>query len=355
MSVVMPAPPNCAFASDNAAGAHPAVIDSIIRANAGHALAYGDDDETRSCERRFNELFDRDVTTLLTFNGTGGNITALTAIVRPADAIICTDWAHINVDETGAPERIVGAKLIDVVSPDGKLTPAAIEAQEHLLGDQHHVQPAVVSITQSTELGTIYSAAEVAAICDSAHRLGMRVHMDGARIANAVAASGNTVEALRALTIDAGVDVITFGGTKNGMIGGEAVVFLNSQLGDRAKFVRKSVTQLPSKMRFIAAQFNALLHDNLWLDLATHANTMASLLWDRTKSISGVSFDMPPIVNSLFPVLPHEAIQPLREWCFFWDWDPSRDQVRWMTAWDTTEVDVERFVAGVSKILATCN
>jgi threonine aldolase len=355
MSVVMPAPPNCAFASDNAAGAHPAVIDSIIRANAGHALAYGDDDETRTCERRFNELFGADVTTLLTFNGTGGNITALTALVRPADAIICTDWAHINVDETGAPERIVGAKLIDVASPDGKLTPAAIAAQEHLLGDQHHVQPAVVSITQSTELGSIYSAAEVAAICDSAHRLGMRVHMDGARIANAVAACGGTVEALRSLTIDAGVDVLTFGGTKNGMVGGEAVVFLNSQLGDRAKFVRKSVTQLPSKMRFIAAQFNALLHDNLWLDLAAHANTMASLLWDRTKSISGVTFDRPPIVNSLFPVLPHEAIQPLRDWCFFWDWDPARDQVRWMTAWDTTEDDIERFAAGVSKILATCN
>ena len=351
----MPEPPRCAFASDNAAGAHPAVIEAITRANTGHALAYGDDDETRACEQRFRELFDRDVTTLLTFNGTGANVAALASLVHPGESIICADWAHINVDETGAPERIVGAKLLDLPTPDGKLVPAQVAGQAHVLGDQHHAQPGVVSITQSTELGTVYSPDEVAAICETAHRFGMRVHMDGARIANAVAAYGGTVEVLRSMTIDAGVDVITFGGTKNGMLGGEALIFLTPSLGERARFIRKSVAQLPSKMRFIAAQFNALLDDNLWLDSATHSNAMASLLYERTITIHGVGHSNRPLVNSVFPSLPRSAIEPLRDWCFFWDWDTSRDQVRWMTAWDTTADDVERFVEGVTQILATCN
>jgi threonine aldolase len=355
MSIVMPERPRCAFASDNAAGAHPAVIEAIVRANAGHALAYGDDNETRVCEQRFRELFGRDVITLLTFNGTGANVTALASLVRPAESVICADWAHINVDETGAPERIVGAKLLDLATPDGKLVPAQIEDQTHALGDQHHAQPGVVSITQSTELGTAYSPDEVAGICETAHRFGMRVHMDGARIANAVAAFGGTDDVLRSMTVDAGVDVITFGGTKNGILGGEALIFLTPELGERSRFIRKSVTQLPSKMRFIAAQFNALLDNNLWVDLATHSNAMAKLLYEQTDAIQGVEHPGPPLVNSVFPLLPPSAIQPLRDWCFFWDWDADRGQVRWMTAWDTTEDDVARFAAGVTRILATCN
>ena len=208
---------------------------------------------------RFGELFGRDVTTLLTFNGTGANVLALTAIARPGDAAICSEWAHVNVDETGAPERIAGIKLIDVAVPDGKLTTEHVDHHAHALGDFHHAQPAIVSITQSTELGTVYTVDEIAALCDAAHRHGMRVHMDGARIANAVAAAGGGVAALRAMTTEAGVDVMTFGGTKNGMLGGEAVVFLDPSLGARGQYVRKTVTQLPSKMRFVAAQFNALL------------------------------------------------------------------------------------------------
>ena len=270
----LPPPPGRSFASDNAAGAHPAVLEAVARANEGHALAYGEDRWTRECEGAFNELFG-DVTTLLTFNGTGANVLALACLLGPAEAVVCTDWAHVATDETGAPERILGAKLIDLPSVDGKLRPEQVSGLAHLLGVPHHAQPGVVSITQSTELGTVYSPDEVAAICDAAHRLGMTVHIDGARIANATAALGGDVAALRSFTVDAGVDVVTFGGTKNGLLGGEAVVFLRPELARRARYVRKQVTQLPSKMRFVAAQFLALLAEDRWLQLAAHSNAMA--------------------------------------------------------------------------------
>ncbi|MGZ6961798.1 MAG: threonine aldolase family protein [Ilumatobacteraceae bacterium] len=207
-------------------------------------------------------------------------------------------------------------------------------------------------MTQSTELGTVYTAEEVAAICDAAHRLGMVVHMDGARLANATAALGGTIAALRSFTVDAGVDVLCFGGTKAGAIGGEAVVYLNPALATRAKFVRKQVNQLPSKMRFVAAQFNALLEGNLWIDLAAHANSMSVHLWELTSSVPAVVHAARPAVNSVFPILPQEAIGPLQEWCFFWDWDVTRSQVRWMTAWDTTLDDVDQFARGVRHLLA---
>ena len=227
-----------------------------------------------TCEGAFRDLFG-DVTTLLTFNGTGANVLALATLLGPVDAVVCTDGAHIAYDEAGASERILGAKLIDLPTPDGKLRPEQIDEVSHLLGSPHHAQPAVVSITQSSELGTVYTADEVAAICDTAHRMGMSVHIDGARIANAAAALGGTEAALRSFTVDAGVDVLTFGGTKNGLLGGEAVVFLRPDLALRAEYLRKQVTQLASKMRFVAAQFLAVLADGLWLQLAGHANAMA--------------------------------------------------------------------------------
>ena len=344
----LPPAPARSFASDNFAGAHPAVLEAIARANHGHAAAYGDDPWTRECEGRFRELFGADVTTLLTFNGTGSNVLALANLLGPAEAVVCTEWAHIAVDETGAPERILGAKLIDVPAAGAKLTPAHVEAQAHLLGSPHHAQPAVVSITQSTELGTVYTVDEVAAVCDAAHRLGMTVHMDGARIANATVALGGDVAALRAQTVDAGVDVLSFGGTKNGLVGGEAVVFLRPELARRAVFIRKQVTQLPSKMRFVAAQFLALLDDGLWLRSAAHANAMAAELHRAVTPIRGIDAGAAPAVNSVFPVLPPELVEPLRDWCFFWDWDVARHQVRWMTSWDTTDDDVARFAAGVA-------
>lgn len=348
----LPPPPRCAFASDNAAPAHPAVLEAVARANAGHALAYGADDETATCEQHFRELFGRpDLVTRLTFNGTGANVAALATMLGnlrgPHHAVVCTSWAHIDADETGAPERVLGTKLIDLPSPDAKLNPEQLAELGHLQGVQHHVQPGVVSITQSTELGSVYTADEVAALCEQAHRMGMLVHLDGARIANATAALGGTVAALRSFTVDAGVDVVSFGGTKNGLLGAEAVVFLSPDVAVGSEYVRKQVTQLPSKMRYLAAQFNAVLADGLWLELAGQSNAMATELHVRTADIPGVDVGAPPQVNSLFPVLPAEMVEPLRDWCFFWDWDVSRGQVRWMTSWDTTLDDVETFAAGV--------
>ncbi len=348
----MPTAPTRAFASDNAAGAHPQVLEALVAANDGHALAYGSDKWTEEAEGRFRDLFGPTSQVFLVWNGTGANVMALATMVHPADCVVCTEWAHIAVDEAGAPERALGAKLLTLPAPTAKLVPEQLEGLAHFQGVQHHAQPAVVSITQSTELGTLYTADEVAAICDTAHRMGMVVHLDGARIANATAALGGTLAALRSFTIDAGVDVVSFGGTKAGLVGGEAVVYLNPALAQRAKFVRKMVNQLPSKMRFVAAQFNALLADDLWIQGASHANEMAIRLYAAAREIPGVSFDNAPQVNSLFAVIPAEAIAPLRDWCFFWEWDVSRNQVRWMTAWDTSQDDVDRFAAGVRHLLS---
>jgi threonine aldolase len=347
--VTLPPPPLRSFASDNAAGAHPAVLDAVARANEGHVLAYGEDRWTKSCEDAFRDLFG-DVTTLLTFNGTGANVLSLATLLGPAEAVVCGASSHVAVDETGAPERILGVKLIDLPTADGKLRPEQIAELGHLLGNPHHAQPGVVSITQSTELGTVYQPAEVEAICETAHSMGLTVHMDGARIANATAALGSDEAALRSFTIDAGVDVISFGGTKNGLLGGEAVIYLRPELARRAHYLRKQVTQLPSKMRFVAAQFLAVLADGLWLELAGHANSMASRLYEATRGLDDVELDAPPEVNSVFPRLPREVIEPLRDWCFFWDWDIAQSQVRWMTAWDTTTEDVDTFARGVGEL-----
>ncbi|MCU1396300.1 MAG: L-threonine aldolase [Ilumatobacteraceae bacterium] len=348
--ISLPAPAR-AFASDNAAGVHPSVMDALVEANAGHALAYGDDPWTAATNAHMRELFGPSAETFLVWNGTGANIVGLATLLGPAQAVICTNWAHINVDETGAPERILGAKLIDLDCPDGKLVPAQIEDQAHALGDMHHAQPGVVSITQSTELGTVYTIDEIAAIGEAAHRLGMAFHLDGARLANAVAAAGGGASTLRAMTVDAGVDVLSFGATKNGMMYGEAVVCLTERAARVAPFVRKQTTQLPSKMRYVAAQLNALLHDELWLTLASQSNTMTTRLYEATRDIPGVVYDAAPAVNAVFPHLPPEAIRELQEWCFFWDWNPAANQVRWMTAWDTTADDVDAFAAGVRQCL----
>jgi threonine aldolase len=349
--VQLPPAPACAFASDNAAGAHPLVLEALAHANSGHALAYGADRWTEVCEAQFRELFGPASSSMLVWNGTGANVLALAALIRPADCVVCSEWAHIAVDETGAPERILGAKLLTLPSSDGKLVPEQLDQLRHLQGVQHHAQPGIVSITQSTELGSVYTADDIAALCDRAHAMGMKVHLDGARIANATAALGGTVDVLRSFTVDAGVDVVSFGATKAGAAFGEVVVFLDPALAERAVYLRKQVTQLPSKMRFVAAQMSALVEDDLWIRLARHANAMARRLYDATVGLPGVRYDAPPMVNSVFPMLPPAVIEPLRDWCFFWDWDPPRHQVRWMTAWDTTADDVDRFAAGVAAVL----
>ena len=350
--IEFPPAPDRAFASDNAAGAHRSVIDAVVAANDGHALAYGADAHTDECAHRFDDLFGVDVVTRICFNGTGANVAALAtmmgALRGPHHAIVCTNWSHIAADETGAPERVLGTKLIELTSSDAKITPQMLATVGHLRGVQHHVQPGIVSITQPTELGTLYTAAEIASLCDTAHSMGMLVHLDGARIANATAALGADRAALRSFTVDAGVDAVSFGGTKNGALGAEAAIFLDPDLAAGSEYVRKQVTQLPSKMRYLSAQFNALLTDDLWISLGAHSNEMATRLHGLVADVPGIDIGPVPQVNSLFPCLPPEITEPLRDWCFFWDWDVSRHQVRWMTAWDTTPLDVERFAAGVA-------
>ena len=289
--VDLPTPPGVTFASDNAATVHPAVMDALAAANRGHAIAYGNDTYTEQLRGVMRERFGAPVEVLPVWGGTGANIVSLACLLRASDAVICTDSAHIHVDEAGAPERMAGAKLIAVPTPDGKLQPDQLEPYVHWLGDEHHPQAKVVSITQSTETGALYSLDEVAAIADAAHRHGMLLHVDGARIANAVAALGCE---LRAATIDAGVDVLSFGGTKNGMMYGEAVVFCRPELADNARAVRKQLAQLPSKARFISAQLLALLEGDLWLQLATHANAMAALLATKVAEVPGVQLVAPP-------------------------------------------------------------
>src|SRR5919202_3677493 len=263
------------FASDNNAGVHPRVWDALRAADRGHAVAYGDDVYTETAVRLFRERFGEAAEVFFVFGGTGANITALAALTRPHHAVVCAETAHINVDECGAPERFAGCKLLALATPSGKLRAEQVEPLLARAGDQHHVQPRVVSVSQATELGTVYTAEELRRLAEFAHARGMLLHVDGARLANAAAHTGAS---LRELTADAGVDVLSFGGTKNGMMYGEAVVFLDPRLAEGFKFVRKQAAQLPSKMRFVAAQFTALLAEDLWLQNASHANHMARLL-----------------------------------------------------------------------------
>jgi threonine aldolase len=337
------------FASDNASGVHPAVMDALVAANVDHALAYGDDAWTERATRRFREILGAPVEVCFVWGGTGANVVSLQSLLRPWSAVVCTANAHIAVDECGAPERFTGSKLLTFPSADGKLTPADVEAAQVGRGDEHHAQATVVSVTQSTECGTLYTVAELAAICETAHGFGMKVHLDGARLGNAVAALGCDV---RALTIDAGVDVVSFGGTKNGMMYGEAVVFCDPALGADAKFIRKQAAQLPSKMRFVAAEFEALLNEDLWIRNAAHANAMARELAAATRDIPGVELAREPVVNSVFVRLPREAIPRLQAESFFWMWDETVDEVRWMTSFDTTVADIDEFAATVRRVLA---
>ena len=309
-------------------------------------MAYGGDENTKHATKLFQELCDTDVDVLFTFNGTGSNIVALGSLLRSAESVLCSEWAHIHVDETGAPEHILGIKLQDVNSPDAKVTPAHIVAAASALGNVHHVQPGVVSITQATELGTVYSIDEIRAICETAQSYDMRVHLDGARIANATASLGGDPATFRALTFGAGVDAVSFGGTKNGMFGAEAVLLRRGVASDRSGFIRKQSTQLPSKMRYTAAQFVEALTDSFWIETASHANKMAKRLYDALAHIDSLQISS-PAVNSLYPILPVAVKERLQAWNFFWDWDVSRSQVRWMTSWDTSPEDVDAFAAGV--------
>jgi threonine aldolase len=346
----MPQAPQRLFASDNASGIHPEYLEAITTANSSHQLAYGSDSHTARATSLFQSLADADVEVLFTFGGTGANVLALGALLQRAESVVCSEWAHIAVDETGAPERLLGVKLQTLPAPHGKITPTQVVALLHTLGNVHHVQPGVVSISQPTEMGTLYSLSEIRELCSTAHSHGLRVHLDGARIGNAVAALGGDVTTFRNMTFAAGVDAVSFGGTKNGMWNAEAVLLRRDSNFSRARFLRKQFTQLPSKMRFASAQFARALDGNLWIETARHSNVMAERLFAATRR-HGVLQLVKPEVNSLFPTLPEPAKTALQEWSFFWDWDVSRSQVRWMTSWDTTEIDIAQFAAGVDAVL----
>ena len=349
--VDLPEAPSSFFASDNFSGTHPNYLNAITRANAGHVRAYGGDQHTVRATELFHELCGVDVEVLFTFGGTGSNVVALASLLGHAESVVCTNWSHIHVDETGAPEKFLGAKLQDVATDDAKVRPGHLDELAGALGNVHHVQPGVVSITQATELGGLYSAEEIRAVCERAHSYGMRVHLDGARIANAVAALGGDARTFRALTFDAGVDAVSFGGTKNGMLGAEAVLLRRGVASPRAAYLRKQATQLPSKQRYVSAQFVEALETGLWIETASHANAMAQRLYNALSDISSLQIS-PPAVNSLYPILPPAVKGALQDWNFFWDWDVSRSQVRWMTSWDTSEADVDAFAAGVRAALS---
>jgi threonine aldolase len=334
------------FASDNYAGAHPEVLAAVADANTEHAVSYGDDPWTARAEELLREHFGEQASSFLVFNGSAANVLSFRALCRPWESVICAAGAHINVDEGGAPERIAGVKLHALSSMDGKLTPDCIATQLHRTGDEHAVQPRVVSVTQSTELGTRYSPHELHALAHFAHERGLLLHVDGARLANAAAALDVS---LRAITTDVGVDVVSFGGTKNGLLLGEAVVFLTPGLDDGFSYLRKQTLQLASKGRFLAAQFVALLEGDLWLRGAAHANAMAQRLTAAVLEVPGVRITQPVQANGIFAILPPSATAQLqRDWRFY-TWDEETGEVRWMCSWDTTPEEVDAFAAAIAR------
>ena len=335
------------FASDNYASAHPAAVSAIVAANEGHAAAYGNDAWSARLSESFRKIFGEETEVFPVFNGTGANVVSLQAITRSYGAVLCSEWAHIHRDECGAPEKLAQTKLVLIPSSDAKVTVAGLESQMARVGDEHSVQPQAVSISQTTEFGTLYTPDEVRAICDWAHGHGLMVHMDGARIANAAAALGVSP---RAFTRDAGVDILSFGGTKNGMVFGDAVVVLNPRLAPGLKFIRKQSMQLASKMRFVAAQFVAMLEGDLYLESARHANRMASMLAGKLEKIPGVEFNQRPQANAIFASLPPGDWSKLREEFPFYFWREEKREARLMCSWDTTDDDVCAFIAALKRV-----
>jgi threonine aldolase len=315
------------------------VLAAIARVNVGHAFGYGHDEYTQRVESFVGSQFGQAARAYFVFNGTGANVLAIRAACRPWQAVICAETAHLNVDECGAPEYIGGVKLLTLPAEDGKLAPEMVAQRIVRLGDEHAVQPRLISISQSTELGTVYTAGETAALGEVAHAHGLLLHVDGARLSNAAAALDLS---LGDLTADAGVDVVSFGGTKNGLLGAEAVVLLNPEPAPDFAHVRKQSMQLASKMRFLAAQFDALFTDELWLRCARQANAMAARLAERCRDLPGLLITRPVESNAVFAILPDEAREALLEQFAFYVWDERIGEVRWMCSWDTTEEDVDR-------------
>lgn len=334
------------FASDNYAGVHPEIMAALANVNHGHQPAYGDDEVTERLQTAMQEHFGEQAQVFPVFNGTGANVVTLQAMARPWEAVVCAQSAHVHVDEGGAPEKVAGLKLWPIATTDGKLTADLIDTEAWGYGEVHRAQPTVLTVTQSTELGTLYSVSELAALVAHAKELGMRVHLDGARISNAAAALGVP---FRAFTTDIGVDAVSFGGTKIGAMGAEAVVVLNPDAVPGVPFLRKSAMQLASKMRFISAQLLALLTDDLWLRNATHANGMARRLQAAVTAIDDVTVTQAAQANAVFAILPPAVTERLQRDYRFYTWDDHTGEVRWMCSWDTTPEDVDAFAAAIAR------
>ena len=331
------------FASDNHAGVHPEVMEAIVAANDGHAASYGGDPWTARAVQCFREHFGPSAQVFPVFNGTAANVLCIETLTQPWQAVICARTAHLHVDECGAPER-AGRKLLIVDAPGGRLSPDIVEPLLVRIGDEHAVQPRVVSIAESTELGTVYTPDQIDALANWAHAHDLLLHVDGSRLANAAAALGVP---LRALTTDVGVDALSFGGTKNGAMGVEAVVLLRDDVGDGFRYRRKQAMQLASKMRYLSAQLDALLSGDLWRRNAEHANAMARRLADAVRDLPGVRITQPVEANAVFAILDPAVTQRLQADSPFYVWDEGTGEVRWMTAWDTVPEDVDEFAANI--------
>ncbi len=337
------------FASDNNAGVHPEIMKAMTAVNDGHTIAYGDDPYTASALRKIKQVFGENVNPYFVFIGTAANVLGLDAMTKPYHSIICAETSHIHEDECGAPERWTGCKLLSVETSDGKLTVEAIAKYVYGIGFEHHSQPRVISITQSTEMGTVYSIKEIREIAEYAHSNNMYLHMDGARISNAAAFLD---VGFKEFTRDAGVDVLSFGGTKNGLMYGEAILFFDTSLAEDFKFLRKQGMQLASKMRFISAQFERFLDEEIWLKNANHANRMAGILANEIDEIKRVKITQAVQSNAVFAIIPKEIIQDLQKEYFFYVWNEATGEVRWMCSFDTTEDDVTKFAAIIRKKLS---
>lgn len=329
------------FASDNNAGAHPEILRELESVNSGHVIGYGADKYTEKARELFREQLGPDAEVFFVFTGTAANVLGITAVSRSWNSIITAETAHLETDECGAPEKFTGCKVITVATPDGKITPQMISRHLHGFGFEHHAQPKVVSVTQSSEMGTVYTPYEIRELADYVHSFGLYLHMDGARIANAAVSLDLP---FRTFTTDAGVDVLSFGGTKNGLMTGEAVCFLKPGLSYDFKYIRKQGMQLASKMRFISAQYIAYFRNDLWKRCATHSNSMAQILAAKLHEISNITITQKVQSNGIFVIMPKEAAERVRRHYFFYPWNEMTSEYRLMTAWDTMEEDIEEFV-----------
>jgi len=332
------------FASDNTAGVHPLIMDEIRSANNGHTIGYGYDRFTEEAMALFKEQLGSETETFFVFTGTAANVLSLSGVTRSWNSVITASTAHLEQDECGAPEKFTGCKVLTVDSADGKISPGSVEKHMHGFDFEHHSQPKVISITQSTEMGTVYTPEEIKEIADFAHGHGLLLHMDGARIANAAVSLDLP---FKTFTTDAGVDILSFGGTKNGMMFGEAVCFLKSGLSGDFKYIRKQSMQLASKMRFISAQYIAYFRDDLWKKCASHSNTMASVLAEKISSVKGITITQPVQANGVFVIMPPQVAEKVCRKYFFYPWNEKTSEYRIMTGWDTSEEDI----GGLVKIL----